>query len=380
MWRMPAMREPHAYAQVALAHAQRGVAQRVHVAPDRQRPQQQQRGRQQQAQHDPGAPGQRLVHRVIARQLHFQPLPGLAGQRHDDGLEVVAHQETGGVDLAEFVLGGLDLGVRQQPQLQAVMGQDLLQQKGGAVGGGDGVQVLVQRVHLAAHGAHGQVFDHGLDQIAQAAVHDLVRDGEADDGDDEDAEDEFEHRRRGAVGTPELGAWGAPPYFMLNSLAGLAPATPAGHARSGVGGVVLTHDRLFEQIAPAPVVRRAHVVGDEAGRVRAGNPLVAEVDGVVLARVVGVGQHVESGRIGLRNPFLAVIDVDAIRPEEHTHELDGAGVTPCIGSPLSQTRCSSSLRMACGRTCLIRKRAGSASCRIRRSGWEWMPSISWRSR
>ena len=68
------------------------------------------------------------------------------------------------------------------------MGQDLLQQEGGAVGGGDGVQVLVQRVHLAAHGAHGQVFDHGLDQIAQAAVHDLVRDGEADDGDDEDAE------------------------------------------------------------------------------------------------------------------------------------------------------------------------------------------------
>ena len=41
MWRMPAMREPHAYAQVALTHAQRGVAQRVHVAPDRQRPQQQ---------------------------------------------------------------------------------------------------------------------------------------------------------------------------------------------------------------------------------------------------------------------------------------------------------------------------------------------------
>ena len=135
-------REPHAYAQVALAHAQRGVAQRVHVAPDRQRPQQQQRGRQQQAQHDPGAPGQRLVHRVIARQLHFQPLPGLAGQRHDDGLEVVAHQETGGVDLAEFVLGGLDLGVRQQPQLQAVMGQDLLQQKGGAVGGATGSRSL----------------------------------------------------------------------------------------------------------------------------------------------------------------------------------------------------------------------------------------------
>ena len=197
------------------------------------------------------------------------------------------------------------------------MGQDLLQQEGGAVGGATGSRSCAARTP-AAHGAHGQVFDHGLDQIAQAAVHDLVRDGEADDGDDEDAEDEFEHRRRGAVGTPELGAWGAPPYFMLNSPAGAGPP-----GRGRIPAASSCPRPALEQIPPAPVVRRAHVVGDEAGRVRAGNPLVAE-DGFVLARIVGIGQHFESaGR--LAQSVFAVIDVDAVRPEEHAHELDGAG-------------------------------------------------------
>ncbi|KAG1390392.1 hypothetical protein G6F58_013000 [Rhizopus delemar] len=149
--------QPHPHAHITLAHPQRRLAQRVQVAPDGQGPPQQQDHGQHQAPRRPGGPGDPPLHRGFQRQTYIQPLHGVTGQAGQVGVVVVPHDETGTVQLLLLIRREGDAAVGQQRQGQPIVRQQLVQDIGRAGFRGDRVQLLVQRVDLAAHGTVGQI-------------------------------------------------------------------------------------------------------------------------------------------------------------------------------------------------------------------------------
>ena len=104
------------------------------------------------------------------------------------------HAQAG--ELVPLLVAQPDLFLGQQVDVGAIQRRDLRVEDARPVRRRDGIQFLVQGMQFAAHRAQGDALDLRPEEIVQAPVHHEVRHEEADDGDDEYAEDEFDHGGR----------------------------------------------------------------------------------------------------------------------------------------------------------------------------------------